>query len=79
MKKEKNNDSFPVARVENADGDGSDIVLVMVNQSSFISYYLDCRNQGYDIPINPEVEKLKWQNNWKWFCQIDRYLRFFHR
>jgi NADH dehydrogenase len=54
--------SFPVARVENADGDGSDICLSDDDVKSKIHSSLTIWTagiKGYDIPINPEVEKTK--------------------
>jgi NADH dehydrogenase len=73
--------SSPVARVENADGDGSDIYLSDDDGKSKIHSSLiiwTAGIKGYNIPINPEVEKTKdGKIILNEFCQIDRYPNIF--
>ena len=71
--------SSPVARVENADGDGSDICLSDGKSKIHSSLTIWTAGiKGYDIPINPEVEKTKdGKIIVNGFCQIDRYLNVF--
>ncbi|HEY6885631.1 MAG TPA: FAD-dependent oxidoreductase [Nitrososphaeraceae archaeon] len=72
--------SSPVAKVENADGDGSDICLSDDGKSKIHSSLIiwTAGIKGYDIPINPEVEKTKdGKIIVNEFCQIDRYPNVF--
>ena len=72
--------SSPVDRVENADGDGSDICLSGDGKSKIHSSLTiwTAGIKGYDIPINPEVEKTRdGRIIVNEFCQIDRYPNVF--
>ena len=72
--------SSPVARVENADGDRSDIYLSDDGKSKIHSSLTiwTAGIKGYDIPINPEIEKTKdGKIIVNEFCQIDRYPNVF--
>src|SRR5919205_1877385 len=72
--------SSPVAKVENTDGDGSDIYLSDDGKSKIHSSLIiwTAGIKGYDIPINPEVEKTKdGKIIVNEFCQIDRYPNIF--
>jgi NADH:ubiquinone reductase (H+-translocating) len=72
--------SSPVARVENADGDGSDIYLGDDGKSKIHSSLIiwTAGIKGYDIAINPEVDKTKdGKIIVNEFCQIDRYPNIF--
>lgn len=72
--------SSPVAKVENADGDGSDIYLSDDGKSKIHSSLIiwTAGIKGYNIPINPEVEKTKdGKIILNEFCQIDRYPNIF--
>lgn len=72
--------SSSVAKVENADGDGSDIYLSDDSKSKIHSSLIiwTAGIKGYDIPINPEVEKTKdGKIIVNEFCQIDRYPNVF--
>ena len=71
----------PVAKVENAAGDGNDICLSDDDGKSKIHSSLiiwAAGIKGYNIPINPEVEKTKdGRIILNEFCQIDRYPNIF--
>ena len=71
--------SSPVDRVENADGDGSDICLSDGKSKIHSSLTIWTAGiKGYDIPINPEVEKTRdGRIIVNEFCQIDRYPNVF--
>jgi NADH dehydrogenase len=72
--------SSPVAKVENADGDGGDICLSDDGKSKIHSSLIiwTAGIKGYDIPINPEVEKTKdGKIIVNEFCQVDRYPNVF--
>jgi len=71
--------SSPVDRVENADGDGSDICLSDGKSQIYSSLTIWTAGiKGYDIPINPEVEKTRdGKIIVNEFCQIDRYPNVF--
>ena len=71
----------PVAKVENADGDGNNDICLGDDgktkiHSSLIIWTAGIK--GYNIPINPEVEKTKdGKIILNEFCQIDRYPNVF--
>ena len=71
----------PVAKVENAAGDGNDICLSDDDSKSKIHSSLiiwTAGIKGYNIPINPEVERTKdGKIILNEFCQIDRYPNVF--
>jgi NADH dehydrogenase len=70
----------PVAKVENTDGDGNDICLSDDGKSKIHSSLIiwTAGIKGYNIPINPEVEKTKdGRIILNEFCQIDRYPNVF--
>jgi NADH:ubiquinone reductase (H+-translocating) len=70
----------PVAKVENTDGDGNDICLSDDGKSKIHSSLIiwAAGIKGYNIPINPEVEKTKdGRIILNEFCQIDRYPKVF--
>ena len=72
--------SSPVAKVENTDGDGNDICLSDDGKSKIHSSLIiwTAGIKGYNIPINPEVEKTKdGKIIVNEFCQIDRYPNVF--
>jgi NADH:ubiquinone reductase (H+-translocating) len=71
--------SSPVAKVENGDGDGNDICLSDGKSKIHSSLTIWTAGiKGYDIPINPEVEKTKdGKIILNEFCQIDRYPNVF--
>ena len=72
--------SSPVAKVENADGDGNDICLSDDGKSKIHSSLIiwTAGIKGYNIAINPEVEKTKdGRIILNEFCQIDRYPNVF--
>jgi NADH dehydrogenase len=71
--------SSPVAKVENADGDANDICLSDGKSKIHSSLTIWAAGiKGYDIPINPEVEKTKdGKIIVNEFCQIDHYPNVF--
>jgi NADH:ubiquinone reductase (H+-translocating) len=71
--------SSPVAKVENGDGDGNDICLSDGKSKIHSSLTIWTAGiKGYDIPINPEVEKTKdGKIILNESCQIDRYPNVF--
>jgi NADH:ubiquinone reductase (H+-translocating) len=72
--------SSPVAKVENTDGDGNDICLSDDGKSKIHSSLIiwTAGIKGYNIAINPEVEKTKdGRIILNEFCQIDRYPNVF--
>src|SRR5919202_3067087 len=71
--------SSPVAKVENADCDGNDICITDGKSKIHSSLTIWTAGiKGYDISINPEVEKTKdGKIILNEFCQIDRYPNVF--
>src|SRR5919197_1364172 len=71
--------SSQVAKVENGDSDGNDICLNDGKSKIHSSLTIWTAGiKGYDIPINPEVEKTKdGKIILNEFCQIDRYPNIF--
>jgi NADH dehydrogenase FAD-containing subunit len=70
----------PVSQVENANGDSNDICLSDDAKSKIHSSLIiwTAGIKGYNIPINPEVEKTKdGRIILNEFCQIDRYPNIF--
>ena len=72
--------SSPVAKVENGGSDGIDVCLSGDGESKIHSSLTiwTAGIKGYDIPINPEVERTKGGKIiLNEFCQIDRYPNVF--
>ena len=71
--------SSPVAKVENVGADSSDVCLSGGKSKIHSSLTIWTAGvKGYDIPVNPEVEKTKdGKIILNEFCQIDRYPNVF--